>query len=41
MDQSAERQQHIVDTLVEALEDLMHANPLAFRTRFRKMAADP
>lgn len=35
------RQQHIVNTLVEAHQDLMGADPLAFRARFRKMAADP
>ncbi|MHA7240236.1 DUF2252 domain-containing protein [Arthrobacter sp. TMS1-12-1] len=35
------RQQHIVSTLVEAHRDLMGADPLAFRARFRKMAADP
>lgn len=35
------RQQHIVDTLVEAHQDLMGVDPLAFRARFRKMAADP
>lgn len=37
----ADRQQLIVDSLVDALEELMHANPRAVRTRFRKMAADP
>ena len=31
----------IVDTLVDAFSDLMSANPAAFRTKFRKMAADP
>jgi len=30
-----------VDTLVEAFDDLMRADPPAFRTKFRKMAADP
>ncbi|MHA7283936.1 DUF2252 domain-containing protein [Arthrobacter sp. TMS2-4] len=35
------RQQHIVSTLVEAHQDLMGVDPLAFRARFRKMAADP
>ncbi len=35
------RQQRIVATLVEAHQDLMVADPLAFRARFRKMAADP
>jgi uncharacterized protein (DUF2252 family) len=31
----------IVDTLVAAFSDLMAADPAAFRTKFRKMAADP
>ena len=31
----------IVDTLVEAFENLMAADPSAFRAKFRKMAADP
>ncbi len=31
----------IVDTLVDAFADLMTADPAAFRTKFRKMAADP
>ncbi|MBG6216676.1 uncharacterized protein (DUF2252 family) [Arthrobacter sp. CAN_A6] len=35
------RQQHIIDTLVEAHDNLMQADPRAFRARFRKMAADP
>ncbi|MEJ3656121.1 DUF2252 domain-containing protein [Actinomycetes bacterium KLBMP 9759] len=35
------RSRQIVDTLVEAFSDLMTANPAAFRTKFRKMAADP
>ncbi|MDQ0736114.1 DUF2252 domain-containing protein [Arthrobacter agilis] len=35
------RQQHIVSTLVDAHQDLMGVDPLAFRARFRKMAADP
>jgi uncharacterized protein (DUF2252 family) len=38
---SARRQQLIIDTLVEAHEALMEADPHAFRARFRKMAADP
>lgn len=38
---SAERQTMITDTLVNALESLMEADPAAFRLRFRKMAADP
>ena len=35
------RAARIVDTLVEAFSDLMRADPAAFRTKFRKMAADP
>ena len=31
----------IVETLVTAFDDLMAADPAAFRTKFRKMAADP
>jgi uncharacterized protein (DUF2252 family) len=31
----------IVDTLADAFSDLMAASPAAFRTKFRKMAADP
>jgi uncharacterized protein (DUF2252 family) len=31
----------IVDRLAEAFADLMAADPAAFRTKFRKMAADP
>ncbi|UYM06541.1 DUF2252 domain-containing protein [Solicola gregarius] len=37
----ADRQQLIIDTLDDAFRDLMVAAPLAFRTKFRKMAADP
>jgi uncharacterized protein (DUF2252 family) len=37
----ADRSERIVDTLVEAFADLMKADPPAFRTKFRKMAADP
>src|SRR3954466_10648927 len=36
-----DRSERIVDTLVGAFEDLMAADPAAFRTKFRKMAADP
>ena len=36
-----DRSTRIVETLVEAFDDLMAANPAAFRTKFRKMAADP
>jgi uncharacterized protein (DUF2252 family) len=35
------RQQLIIDTLEDAFADLMEADPKAFRTKFRKMAADP
>jgi uncharacterized protein (DUF2252 family) len=37
----ADRTQQIVDVLVEAFADLMAADADAFRTKFRKMAADP
>ncbi|GAA2554900.1 DUF2252 domain-containing protein [Pseudonocardia hydrocarbonoxydans] len=40
-DASVTRSARIVDTLVDAFDDLMSANPAAFRTKFRKMAADP
>jgi uncharacterized protein (DUF2252 family) len=36
-----ERAQLIVDVLVDAFSDLMAADADAFRTKFRKMAADP
>ncbi|MGZ4428401.1 MAG: DUF2252 domain-containing protein [Nocardioidaceae bacterium] len=36
-----ERQRLIVDVLEGAFADLMHADPHAFRVKFRKMAADP
>ena len=36
-----ERQQHIVAVLVDAFDDLIEADPRAFRRKFRKMAADP
>jgi hypothetical protein len=36
-----ERESFIVDSLVDAFSDLMAADPDAFRTKFRKMAADP
>ncbi len=35
------RESFIVDCLVAAFSDLMKADPDAFRTKFRKMAADP
>ncbi|MCY7396439.1 MAG: DUF2252 domain-containing protein [Nocardioides sp.] len=40
-DQESTRRELIVSTLVDAFEDLMRASPRAFRTKFRKMAADP
>ena len=36
-----DRESFIVDCLVQAFSDLMEADPDAFRTKFRKMAADP
>jgi uncharacterized protein (DUF2252 family) len=36
-----ERESFIVDCLVKAFAGLMEADPDAFRTKFRKMAADP
>ncbi|MEW5811687.1 MAG: DUF2252 domain-containing protein [Actinomycetota bacterium] len=36
-----EREAQIVEILVDAFADLMRADPDAFRTKFRKMAADP
>ena len=36
-----ERQTKIVDVLVDAFSELLAADPDAFRTKFRKMAADP
>ena len=36
-----ERESFIVDCLVQAFSGLMKADPDAFRTKFRKMAADP
>jgi uncharacterized protein (DUF2252 family) len=36
-----ERERFIIDCLVQAFDDLMKADPDAFRTKFRKMAADP
>ncbi|HEV2087191.1 MAG TPA: DUF2252 domain-containing protein [Cryptosporangiaceae bacterium] len=37
----ADRARDIVETLVEAFEPLIKADPAAFRSKFRKMAADP
>ena len=36
-----ERQKRIVDVLVDAFSELMSADPDAFRSKFRKMAANP
>jgi uncharacterized protein (DUF2252 family) len=36
-----DRENYIVASLVDAFADLMAADPGAFRTKFRKMAADP
>jgi uncharacterized protein (DUF2252 family) len=41
MADSDARESFIVDCLVKAFADLMKADPDAFRTKFRKMAADP
>jgi uncharacterized protein (DUF2252 family) len=35
------RREHIVSVLVEAFDELIEADPRAFRRKFRKMAADP
>ncbi|HVE95451.1 MAG TPA: DUF2252 domain-containing protein [Pseudonocardiaceae bacterium] len=40
-DDAEARRRRIVDTLTDAFADLMAAAPVAFRTKFRKMAADP
>ena len=37
----SKRESFIVECLVEAFDDLMKADPDAFRTKFRKMASDP
>src|SRR4051812_43857710 len=36
-----ERRQQVIDVLSDAFEDLLRADPRGFRTKFRKMAADP
>jgi uncharacterized protein (DUF2252 family) len=38
---STDREQYIVDVLVDAFEDLIESDPHAFRKKFRKMAAAP
>jgi uncharacterized protein (DUF2252 family) len=40
-DDAEARRHRIVDTLTGAFAELMAADPVAFRTKFRKMAADP
>ncbi len=35
------RKQRIIEVLEDAFADLMHADPQAFRVKYRKMAADP
>ncbi|MGY1601038.1 DUF2252 domain-containing protein [Geodermatophilus sp. SYSU D00815] len=40
-EQAEDRSRVIVDVLVDAFADLMRADADAFRTKFRKMAADP
>ena len=40
MADSNEREQNIVEVLVDAFEDLIDADPRAFRRKFRKMAQD-
>ena len=37
----AARRERIVAVLVDAFEDLIEADPRAFRRKFRSMAADP
>jgi uncharacterized protein (DUF2252 family) len=39
--ESKQRQAEIVEVLVDTFDDLMAADPVAFRRRFRKMAMDP
>jgi uncharacterized protein (DUF2252 family) len=39
--ESKQRETHIVEVLVDAFEDLIDADPRAFRRKFRKMAQDP
>ncbi|MDQ3760579.1 MAG: DUF2252 domain-containing protein [Actinomycetota bacterium] len=41
IDNTEARRHRIVDTLADAFAPLMAADPAAFRTKFRKMAADP
>ncbi len=41
MESSEQRTELILTTLTDAFESLMKADAQAFRTKFRKMAADP
>ena len=41
MAESKQREKHIVEVLVDAFEELINADPRAFRRKFRKMAQDP
>src|SRR5436190_6721848 len=41
MSAADDRRAQIIDVLEDAFAELMHADPRAFRTKFRKMAADP
>ena len=41
MAESKQREKHIVEVLVDAFEELIDADPRAFRRKFRKMAQDP
>ena len=38
---AAARRQQVIDVLTEAFDDLLQVDPRGFRTKFRKMAADP
>ena len=41
MAESKQREKQIVEVLVDAFEELIDADPRAFRRKFRKMAQDP
>src|SRR6187551_1870274 len=41
MSGESKRRQQVVDVLSEAFADLLRTDPRGFRTKFRKMAADP
>ncbi|WP_322938432.1 DUF2252 domain-containing protein [Nocardioides bizhenqiangii] len=38
---AAKRRQQVIDVLAHAFDDLLRTDPRGFRTKFRKMAADP